>query len=286
MIKLFTEIFPVLFLFIIFCQNIDQVNTLRCAHSCPFGPISLGSSDPIKNPCNTIDINTDITVCSVFITINFETSYIHGTISEKRRSEDKSEILHLSSILGPYKTLTFINYYCTTTDDCDQNFVRETVSTSKWFQLNETKVRTDITSLLFQTNSSSDKLICANDLNCSSNENCYAQLFQNSSASQTNPIAINNKFPCENTSPSQITFEQNFKSPGKNQDMTMNIYCNKDECNQQNTVEQIYNILRDGFTLPLNYSAYIPIPNGSHRIKDFITIRVFLFFICIHYLYC
>jgi hypothetical protein len=275
-------IFYLLLLIIICCQNIDQVNTLRCAHACAFGPISFGSADPIKTPCNTVDINTTTTVCSVLLNINFQTSFIRGSLNEQTRVESKSSILHLSSTLFPHSIITSINYHCSTTDDCDQDFVRETVSTSKWSQLNGTKVRTDVTSLLFQTDSSIDNLICANNVICSWNENCYAQRFQNSSVSQMNQIDFNNTFLCDTALSPQVSFEQNFKSPDDNRDETMKIYCNKNGCNEQKPVEQVHNIFRNDFILPLNYSVYTHQPNGSHRVNDFISIRVLLIFICIY----
>ncbi|CAF3846215.1 unnamed protein product [Rotaria sordida] len=280
--KLSTKIFAFSFFILIFCQNIDQVNALRCAHSCSIGPIALGSSNPIKNPCNTIDINITTTFCSVFLTINYETSYIHGTLHEKSRLVNKLSILDLSSIMLPSKTITFINYYCATTDDCDQEFIRETISSSKWFQLNETKVRTDITSLLFKTNSSTENIICDNNSICPWNENCYAQFIQNSSILQINQIDFNNKYPCNNISSSQVNIKQSFSTPGDNQDLMIEIYCNKNRCNQQKIVEQVYNIFRNDFNLPFNYSAFISKPNRSHRIEHFISIPVFLFFISIY----
>ncbi|CAF1623660.1 unnamed protein product, partial [Rotaria sp. Silwood1] len=238
MIKSFTEIFILSFSIIIFFQQINSVNTLRCAHSCSIGPIALGSPDPIKNPCHTVDINITNTFCSVFLTINFETSYIHGTLHEKTRLVNKLSILDLSSIMFSSKTITFINYYCATTDDCDQEFIRETISSSKWFQLNETKVRTDITTLLFKTNSSTENIICDNNSICLWNENCYAQFIQNSSSSQINQINFNNKYSCDNMSSSQVTIEQSFSTPGDNHDLMIKIYCNKNGCNQQKIVEQ------------------------------------------------
>ena len=280
--KLFTEFFSVSLFIIIFCQNIYQVSTLRCAHACSVGPIALGSPDPITTPCNTNDNDTATTMCTVSLSINFETSYIRGSLIEKPREVDKSSSLHLNHRFVPHKTITFIDYQCATADDCDQDFVRETISSSKWAQLDETKVQADIISLLFKTTSTNDTLTCANNRICSSNEHCSAQFTHNSSASQIN---FNDNFPCNNTSASTVIFNQYFSAPGDNQGWTMDVFCNKDGCNQRNTVEQVHNILRDNFTLPLNYSAFTPDPkpNGVHRINDGISISIFLFF-CL-YLY-
>jgi len=109
------------------------------------------------------------------------------------------------------------------------------------------------------------------------NEHCYAELNQNSTTSHIDEFNFNNKFLCDNTLSSQLTFNQFFDAPRDNHYMTLKVYCNKNQCNQQTTVEEVYNIFQSNFTLPLNYSQYIPEPNGSYRINDFISFPVFLF---------
>ena len=271
MIKLVKEIFIIIF----FCQNIDQINTLRCAHSCSIGPAPFGSLDPIKIPCDTVDVNITTTICSVFLVVNFDEAHIQGALNEKRRSTNESSILHLDLSFEPDETMTYINYQCSTTDNCDEDFVRETISSTKWFKLNETKVRADITALMFEDELSSDRLICDDDLVCLRNEKCVAELTENSSISQINRIYFNNKFPCGTFSDAEIRFDQHFHAPGAYQDTIMKVNCNKNKCNQRRTVDQVFNIIRNDFVLPLNYSAYIH--NGSYRINNFLNITIFLF---------
>jgi hypothetical protein len=276
MIKLVKKVFSFLFFIIFVCQNIDQVNTLRCAHSCTIGPARFGSLHPIKTPCDTVDVNTNTTICSVFLAINFETAHIQGAMNEKRRLVNESSILHLESSFEFDESMTFINYQCSTTDNCDEDFVRETVSSPKWFQLNETKVRAEITELMFETDFITDRIICDNSLICLHDEQCVAELNENRSSSQDNRVYFNNEFQCDMTSESLVRVDQHFHAPGSYQDMIMKVYCNKNKCNERKIVEKVFNIIRNDFVLPVNYSAYI-IHNGSSRIDNRINIILFLF---------
>ena len=131
MTKLLREIFFLSLLIIFFCQNIDPVTTLRCAHFCAIESTSFGTPDPIKTPCNTTDIDTNTTICSVFLVINYRARTISAVLNERSRTIDKLSTLHLSSKILPEFTETFINYQCATTDECDQDFVRETISSTK-----------------------------------------------------------------------------------------------------------------------------------------------------------
>jgi hypothetical protein len=275
MIKLMKDIFSLSFFIIFFYQNIDQINTLRCAHECSIGPTPFGSLDPIKNPCDTVNINITTTICSVFLVVNFETEHIQGALNEKKRSVNQSSILHLELSFESDETMTYITYQCSTTDNCDEEFVRETISSPKWFQLNEPKVRADITALMFETEFITDRLICDDNLVCLRDEQCVAELTENNSVSQINQIYFNNKFPCNTISDSQVRFDRHFHAPGAYQDMIMKVNCNKNKCNQRKIVEQVFNIIRNDFVLPLNYSAYIY--NGSCRRDNFINITIFLF---------
>lgn len=270
------------FIITLLCQNINHAGTLRCAHSCSIGPIALGSPDPIKPPCNTVDINSNTTSCSVFLTINFETSYVHGTLYEKPRPENKLSTLSISSTVWSSKTLTFINYYCATSDDCDQDFVRETISSANWSRINETKLRSDLDVLLFRINASDQNIICDNDLICTSTQHCYGELIQNNSNSHNHHVDYNNKYPCDNASSSQITIEQSYSAPDQRDTTIIKIYCNRDGCNQRKIGEQVFNVVRNNFNLPLNYSAYLPKPNQSQRMQYHVGIIVFLIFTIIN----
>jgi hypothetical protein len=153
--------------------------------------------------------------------------------------------------------MTFINYQCSTTDNCDEDFVRETISSSKWFQLNETKVRADITALIFEKDVITDELICDNNLRCLRDEQCVAELIENRSLSQMNSIYFNNEFPCNTILDSQVRFDQHFHAPSAYQDMIMKVYCNKNKCNQRKIVEKVFDIIRKYFYFYMYFSDWI-----------------------------
>ena len=245
------------------CQILSRSAALRCAHTCAFGPVTMGTSDPIKTPCNTRDVNTTQSVCSVLLTVNFQTSFIRGSLVDKPRSTDQSSSLSLSFTIMPAITLLSIDYRCATTDDCDQDFVRETIGSTQWLQLNETKLRADVSSLLFRTNVSTADVSCANRVTCPSTAYCRAKLTHNSSVDQ---MEFRNDFPCDDTSSVQVTFKQHFYTSETIHDDTLETNCDKNQCNERSTIGQVYEILRKDFPLPLNYSTYLNPSSDSSRL--------------------
>jgi hypothetical protein len=265
----------------IYFQSFSHVNSLRCAHSCAFGPVPFGSIDPIKTPCNTRDINVTHTVCAVLLTVNFQTLTIRGSLNDRERTRYSSSSLLLSFATVPGRTSLSITYTCTTTDDCDQEFLRETIGSSKWLQLNETQLRADISSLLFRNESFSGNVICANDLICSSDANCYARSVYNSSTSSTNHVQFDNRFPCDTTSTVELHFKQQFYTSIDDREETIETHCNTHECNRQETLQHIQDLFRKQFQLPLNYSAYTMTNNRSSNINHSLSMLVLVLIICL-----
>lgn len=268
---------------IILFQTISSINTLQCAHDCLIDPVPFGSQDPIRIPCDTVDVDATKTVCSVFLMINFQSRQIDGALNEKIRELDQSLVLHVSSQFSSDVTRTFISYQCSTSDHCDEEFVRETISSSGWSELNETDVRTNISSLLFQDHPFPDDLLCNNDCVCPWFEQCVAELLRNSSVSQGHRLDFNNQFPCEETLDSHLEFNQYFQSPAATEDMLMRVFCNINDCNRRGLVELVYEILQEKFVIPLNYSAYTPTPAPRSHASDqkmslFCIIGFLLFF--------
>ncbi|CAF4396522.1 unnamed protein product, partial [Rotaria sordida] len=70
---------------ILLCLTINQVNTIRCADKCEFNTVPMGSSNPFKIPCNTVDIDITTTTCTVDLTINFATLFVEDVLQIKPR---------------------------------------------------------------------------------------------------------------------------------------------------------------------------------------------------------
>ena len=219
-------------------------------------------------------------VCSVFLIVNFDTKLIDGALNEKIRSNEQSIVLHLSSEIEPDETQTYISYQCSTKDHCDEEFVHEILYSSNWSTVNEAQVRANLTALLFEDQSITDELICDNGLVCLWFEQCIAELRRNSSASEDHRISFNNHFPCGETLISIVKFDQYFRAPAATKDMVMKIDCDKNGCNQRDTIEIVYNILQKDFVLPLNYSAFTPVSRGSssRRMNSMILVVILFFF--------
>ena len=268
---------------IILYQTISPINTLRCAHDCLIEPAPFGSQDPIRIPCDTVNVDAAKNVCSVFLMVNFENQHISGALNEKSRESDQTSVLHIASQFYSDETRTYIGYQCSTTDHCDEDFVRETIGSSRWSELNETEVRNNISSLLFQDDSIPDDLICDNDRECLWFEQCVAELLRNSSVSHDHRIDFNNQFPCEGILDSHVEFNQYFHAPAATEDMAMRVFCNINDCNRRAIVELVYDILQQKFVIPLNYSAYTPIPTShavDQRMSLFCTIGLLFIYFC------
>ena len=181
---------------------------LHCAHSCAFGPVQFGTSDPIRTPCQTREIDSNTAMCTVFFTIDFSRSTINGRLNDQTRTTAASSSLLLSHTILPSRTILFITFACATEDHCDEKFVNETVSSAGWSTVNETEFRNEMARLLFRDASATEDVRCGNNLVCRADENCHALFSANRSTSSDDSTAFLNDFPCDNTTAGEILFKQ------------------------------------------------------------------------------
>jgi len=246
-------------LFIVYGQNIDKINTLRCAKSCWFGPVELGNKHPFNTPCNIIEIDPTTTECTAAIAIRLSENILLGVLDTKARVSNMSATLETILDFNKHSTVSMINYTCTTRDNCDQEFVLESVGSSKWSLLNETKTRAKITSLLIDETFSEKNFTCAHNITCQvPYDNCQADYIQESLSPHSNTTKFNNNFKCIINHMTEIAVFHYFNRPSENYTTVTNVMCNKDKCNERETVERAFNIIQNEFTLPLNYSQFIP----------------------------
>ena len=250
-----------LFSLIIFFEIISIVVGLRCAHSCAFGPVQFGSTDPIRTPCQTKEIDEEKTMCSVLFNIDFSRSTISGRLNEQVRSTSQSSSLLLSHTMNPSRTILFITFACSTNDHCDEEFVNQTVSSSSWVTINETEFRNGMAILLFRNPSATEDVRCENKLVCRPDEECHGLFSTNRSKSFDVSTKFDNHFPCDNTTTNgEILFKQHFYTSVDQSEEILEVFCSQNQCNDRETIERVYNLFKKDFLLPLNYSSYTYVP--------------------------
>lgn len=271
---------------IIFFDIISSAIGLRCAHSCAFGPVPFGSTDPIRTPCQTKEIDEETTMCSVLFNIDFSRSTIRGRLNEQVRSTSQSSSLLVSHTMDPSQTILFITFACSTNDHCDEEFVNQTVSSSGWLTINETRFRNEMTMLLFRDPSATEDVRCENELVCRPDEECQGFFSANRSKSFDVSTTFDNHFLCDNTTKDgEIIFKQHFYTSVDQSEEILEVLCSRNECNDRETIERVYNLFRKDFLLPLNYSSYTYVPspptNDFERFH-FDSILIISFFLSIY----
>ncbi|CAF1514304.1 unnamed protein product [Adineta steineri] len=246
-------------LFIIYNQNIHQLNSVRCAKNCWFGPVAPGSQHPFPEPCNTIDIDPITTECTATIAIKLSDNSLLGVLDTKPRTSNMSAKMEIFLEFNRHSTISMINYTCTTADHCDRDFVLESIGTSKWTQLNETKTRAKITSLLIDPTFSKKNFTCAHNITCEAPyDNCQADLMIKTFTSKSNITEFSNNYKCIINHLTAIGIFYYFNAPSNEYNTVTEVMCNKNDCNQREIVEQAYNIIQNEYMHPLNYSQFIP----------------------------
>lgn len=154
---------------------------------------------------------------------------------------------------------SMLNYTCTLTDNCDQEFVFETIGSSKWSQLNEISTREKISSLLIDDSFAEKNFTCAHNTSCQvPYDNCRADYIQQSIYPHTNTTTFNNNYECIINYLTEIVVFNYFEVPSANHTTATYLMCDRNQCNERDTVERAFSILQNEFTLPLNYSQFMP----------------------------
>ena len=238
--------------------HIYRMEALLCAKNCWVGPVKLGSKDPFPVPCNIIEVDPTTTECTVALAMRLSESRVLGVIDAKPRATNMSATLKVFLDFNAHSTVSMVNYSCTTNDNCDQEFAREVISSSGWNQLNETKTRSEITSLLFDPSFIPRNFSCANNISCRGfYENCEAELILKSSTPNVNTTVFANDFKCIINHATEVGVYHYYQTPEEDLSAVITVFCNRDQCNRRETVDQVYNIVQNEYILPLNYTGFI-----------------------------
>ena len=249
------------------------VESLRCAHECPFVALNLNYTVPF-DACKH-DERQDAK-CTVTVTIDFKERGFFGAFYMQKR--DTIALLRIKTAfqheIDSIKTVIW--YECTMSDYCDHAFLNE-LTTYKLVEFNVTSVQERLLSILYTSKVNTTEIQCVNG-SCPSNSYCEGQL-GNLIIQNYNYTSIDGNFPCStlNSTEPFLNINQNY-FPSQSQAIDMNVRCNTDECNNNNTISEVYSILRNDFVIPLNYSILninISYPSTSSRLISFESLIIF-----------
>lgn len=251
------------FLLAILCGlNIGQLSTLLCAKKCWVGPVQLGSKEPFLVPCDVVEIDPTISECTATLAIRLMQNEVLGLVDIQPRVTNTSATLKVALDFNIHSTVSMINYTCTSTDHCHEEFVRESIGASGWTQLNVTKTSMEVASLLIDSSFDSKNFTCAHDVQCRSfYENCQADMRHRYKNGHWEQVTFNNNFTCIINHLTEMGMLFDFSTSTNENIIESAVFCNRDQCNDRKTVVKAFDLIMTEYFLPLNYSQFIPSMN-------------------------
>lgn len=158
--------------------------------------------------------------------------------------------------------------------------------TNKLAEFNETIAQEKLIDLLYTSAPDPTGIQCVNG-SCSSDKFCQAE-FGNLVISNYNCTSINGSLPCTSLSSTDnfLNITQSY-FPMRSEARMMFIRCNTKECNNNQTVEEVYRLIRNDFILPINYSILDmnisvlttttkPLPSTASFLYSFHSLIIFI----------
>jgi hypothetical protein len=238
---------PILLVFLL--QQVSFIDSLRCALQCSFVAFPLNVTLP-TGACKHEE--RDDAQCTVTVEIDFKEGYISGELNIGRRTGIASLRTETKFQLETNSVMVTVWYTCTMSDNCDFDFLNE-LMTNKMAELNATYIQQKLINLLYTSTCNPADIQCTDSV-CPSNRFCQAYL-ENVMMQQYNSTYINGSLPCADITPTGglLKITQSFL-PFASQAAEMFIRCNQKECNNNKTILEAYALIRNEFTLPINYS--------------------------------
>jgi hypothetical protein len=109
--------------------NIQFTQSIRCAQQCNFTDVPLDYVLP-SDHCTTVDKPRREQHCSVTLTIDFVSRLANVSLDAQPDSLLARLIIHTTFSLNNQSVVAIITYDCSTTDYCDQEFMRETLGSA------------------------------------------------------------------------------------------------------------------------------------------------------------
>ncbi|CAF2564796.1 unnamed protein product [Rotaria sp. Silwood2] len=242
----------VLFIFI-FLFTLPTIESSRCSKECKFKDFQLNSSFP-SDFCSISKSNNDINQrCRVELTIDFTTGLVNGSFNTENQSSLVSNKLDIRSIfsLNDISVKVTIRYYCSVSDYCDLDFVRETLS-SNWSTVEVQSIREKLASHLYDPNNI-DPIKCFSNDSCPQNESlCFVSYVY----WEWNKDLTVSGTCRDSISTPRLLWSQSYEGGGIWRSLTEIglYYCNTPTCGYNTSAIEIFQRLSREYILPLNLS--------------------------------
>ena len=231
---------------------VTTIECLQCTPLCHF--ISNISALP-DHACiiDQVSVNSSF-VCTVRLYIDFSSNQAEVEFNVVKRSYPAPTSLSTLIEFKQTYTIVIVEFSCSTTDDCTRDFARESLN-EEMANLSMNTVFMQINNLL-HNDTSPAPLRCANGDICQYFHLCKASLTYLTTSNTT----YVNSLGCQQDESALLTIQEKINmEPVDPRYITAELWCDiENGCDTIARMQQVYQLAKDGFFLPLNYSAVSP----------------------------
>jgi hypothetical protein len=231
--------------------------SIRCLNNCTFQNIPMNSSIS-SNICASSDESKNLTnqlnSCVVSLIIDFTTGLVNGSFNVEEPPAESSDYLFIITTFSLNDTSVKVNieYDCSVSNDCDLQFVRETLSPAMAAVQVEPLRQKLVTGLYNPNNTGPVK--CSNNGACPQNRSlCYAE-YTHENVTYGGLEKIHHR--CVNSVAPKVDWLQLY-TPYSQSGLHHNgvLHCNTPNCDSNSAMLETFRWLAREYILPLNVSV-------------------------------
>jgi len=231
----------------------------RCSKKCTFERLQLNSSIPWNFCPSSNDSNDDINQeCQVKLAINFTTGFVNVMFDPRNQSSIPKKHLEIVTLFSLNDTSIEVNitYICSTSDYCDLEFVRETLS-PKLAAIQMESLRQKLAARLYNVNNTAP-VICSNSSLCQENTSFCSVVYSHHNGTNGGNEEITSE--CLNLIDDPLIFYwiQDYTTYATYAINSMNdlgiFFCNIPNCGSNGTIIETFQWLTREYILPINMS--------------------------------
>ena len=230
---------------------LPTIECLQCSPLCHF--TSNISALPDHACADRVSVNSSF-VCTVRMYLDFSIDQVDVEFNVMRRLYRAPTSLSTLTEFKQTNTIVIVEFSCSTTDDCTRDFVRESLN-ERMANISMNAVFMEINNLI-HNDTPPTPLRCANGDICQWSRLCQASLTYLTSSDTT----YVNSLGCQQADFAVLTIQEeiNMESVDPHY-VKAQLWCDiENGCDTLARMEQVYRLAKDGFFLPLNYSAVLP----------------------------
>ena len=241
---------------------IQLTECTQCTNNCTFEGLHINSSLS-PNFCSSSNSNADENQeCILQLYIDFFTGFINGSFGANNRPVINESRLEMTTIfaLNDSSISVDIKYSCSTSDYCDIEFLRETLS--PWFNTTPMEsFRQKLATRLFNPNNT-DPFQCLTNDTCTQNDSVCSMIYSHMvSDSGFETIGSECSTLVRQPTVEWIVVYQSYVFIGLIEVGTYQ--CNTPHCGYNETVLDVFRTLAREYILPVNVSILVPTTPSS-----------------------